>query len=204
MQSSFENLSGDDKSARLLDYVQGRLSDPEKQEIDAATASDAALAEELAYYQGLASAADAPEPSADHEFGWAKLSKSIDAEAAITPPIAVAANDNFNFWKVATLALGLVAAAQAAFLIGPLKPATTDPIYVPVTQAAELDLQVIFIDTATSADMNLLLYDLDAEIVAGPSALGLYDIRFTSKSSRDAGLNALRSMPEIVESATPK
>ena len=205
VQSSFEKLSGDDKSARLLDYVHGRISDTEKHEIDAAIANDASLAEELAYYEGLANATDEPERAADHEFGWAKLSKSIDAEASNTPTVPAAANDNLNFWKVATLALGLVVAAQAAFLVGPLKPAISeDPVYIPVAEAAEFGLQVIFIDGATSASMNQLLNDLDAEIVAGPSAIGLYDIRFESESSRDAGLITLRSVPDIIESATLK
>lgn len=205
MRSSFDKLSGDDKSARLLDYVHGRISDEEKREIDAAIKDDASLAEELAYYKGLANAADEPAQASDHEFGWAKLSKSIDADISGTPPLPAAANDNFNFWKVATLALGLVVAAQATFLISPLEPTTIeDPIYVPVAETTEFDLQVIFADTATSASMSELLSSLDAEIVAGPSALGLYDIRFPTKPSMDSGLEALRAMPDIVESATLK
>ena len=205
MLPPFTDLSEDDKSARLLDYVQGRLSEAERLEIEAVTTRDTSLAEELAYYQGLANAANDAAPAADHEFGWAKLAKSIDKEAARTSDVTMAANDNFSIWKVATLALGIIALAQTALLAGSFTQATSeDPIYVPVTQPVSFDVQVIFIDTVTSARMTETLNALDADIVAGPSALGLYDIRFTSETTRDAGLQSLRAMQDVVESATRK
>lgn len=205
MSIRFENLSDDNKSARLLDYAQGRLGDVERAEIDLIISNDTKLAEELSYYQGLANAAEPASQSADHEFGWARLSKSIDAETHGHANQPIGANDNSRLWKIATLALGLIAIMQAGFMMNIQYPqGSKDAVYVPVAQDGHLQVQLIFVDTATSNQMNTLLNELDAKIVAGPSALGLYDVLFTSPAQKEAGLKRLSEATDIVESVTLK
>jgi hypothetical protein len=205
LSTAFENLSDDEKSARLLDYVHGRTSQAEQNEIEAIILSDKVAAEELAYYQGLANAADPVAPSPDHEFGWAKLSKSIDQETLQPSASPLAANDNFKMWKVATFALAFVTLLQAAFIFTPVQPTQPqEPIYVPVTQEALFAVQVIFVDTTTSVKIRNLLNEIDGEIVSGPSALGLYDVQFSSEELRRAGLELLREQPDIIKSVTLK
>ena len=205
MSTSFENLSDEVRSARLLDYVQGRLTTKEQEEIDTAILNDPKWAEELAYYKGLSDAAEPAPVPAGQEFGWARLSKAIDQEAASVAEPVIAANDNNPFWKLAAFALGFVAIVQAGFLIiGNSAPISDEPIYIPVAQTAHLEARIIFADSAQSADIITLLQGINAEIVAGPSAIGLYDIRFTTEALRDEGLEELRSAKSIIVSATLK
>ncbi|MEM7664015.1 MAG: hypothetical protein AAF292_17375 [Pseudomonadota bacterium] len=205
MSNSFENLSDEAKSVRLLDYVQDRLDADSRAEVEAAVVGNTDLADELAYYQGLANAGELAEPQADHEFGWVRLSKAIETETDIssTPPLA--ANDNSQLWRIATFALGLVALVQAGLLLG-TSPASIedDPIYVPVTQATGFDVQVIFENAATSEEIRELLTGIDGEIIAGPSAIGLYDVRFATEEERSIGLDTLRDATDLIESATLK
>lgn len=205
MSNSFENLSDEAKSVRLLDYVQDRLDADSRAEVEAAVVGNTDLADELAYYQGLANAGELAEPQTDHEFGWARLSKAIETETDIssTPPLA--ANDNSQLWRIATFALGLVALVQAGLLLG-TSPASMedDPIYVPVTQAAGFHVQVIFENAATSEEIRELLTGIDGEIIAGPSAIGLYDVRFATEEERSIGLDTLRDATDLIESATLK
>jgi len=203
--TSFENLSDEVKSARLLDYVQGRLTTQEKEAIDTAILNDPKWAEELAYYKGLSNASEPAPVPAGQEFGWARLSKAIDQETESMADPVIAANDNNPFWKLAAFAMGLVAIVQAGFLlIGTPASISEEPIYVPVAQTDHLEVRIIFTDSATSADISTLLQDIDAEIVAGPSAIGLYDVRFTSEDLRNEGLKELRGATAIIESVTFK
>ena len=205
MSTLFENLSDEAKSARLLDYVQGRLTAHEQGEIDVAIAGDEKLADELAYYRGLSNAAEPAPVPAGQEFGWARLAKSIDEDGVNSAKESHIANDNHQVWRSVAMALGLIAIVQAGFLFsGPSIPNSNEPIYVPVTETAQFDVRVIFSPPATSADITALLNQIDGEIVAGPSAIGLYDIRFDSESSRDDGLAELRGAETIVENATLK
>jgi len=209
VSTPFENLSDEDKSARLLSYVQGRLTDSEQEAIDIAIADDLQWSEELAFYQGLSNAAEPAAVPAGQEFGWARLSKSIDQEVAKAAETSPAANDNTPFWRAAALALGFIALVQTGYLFVGTdtpngEPNAETPIYVPVAQTAHLEARIIFVEDATSADISALLTQIDAEIVAGPSAIGLYDVRFKSEDSRDTGLEGLRDANTIVESATLK
>ena len=205
MSKPFESLSDEAKSARLLDFVQGRLSAQEEDAIEAAIAGDEKLIEELAYYRGLSNAAEPASAPADHEFGWARLSKAIAEDTASAPEQMPAANDNGRVWKIATLAFGLIALVQAGFLFNtPAIAPTDDPIYVPVAETQKLEVRIIFADDATSADISALLNQVEGEIVAGPSAIGLYDVRFDSEASKASGLKALRRADSIVDSATHK
>jgi len=201
----FEKLSGDAKSALLLDYVQGRLSATERAEIDLAIAADNGLAEELSYYQAMANANEPVAKSADHEFGWARLSKSIDAETSAPASQPIAANDNSFKWKLATMAFGLIALAQAGIMMSTSAPADSETaVYVPVTQNSNHEVRLIFTDNATNKQIRTLLNQIGAEIVTGPSALGIYNVRFASEAEGEAGLERLREASGIVESATLK
>ncbi|MEL7481691.1 MAG: hypothetical protein AAGJ29_09015 [Pseudomonadota bacterium] len=204
MSNPFKDLTEDAKSARILDYVKGRLDEDDRAAVEAAALEDPVIAEELAYYQGLGRAGHAaPEPQ-DHEFGWSRLSKAIDEDTQSSAP-PLAANDNSQLWRVAAFGLGLLALVQAGLLFDTWSgPGREEPVYIPVTEESGFDLQVIFANDATNADIRDLLIGLDGEIVAGPSAIGLYDVRFTSDDDRRAGLEGLRAASNLVESVNNK
>ncbi|MEM6899606.1 MAG: hypothetical protein AAF583_07555 [Pseudomonadota bacterium] len=205
MSNPFEHLSDGAVSALLLDYVQHRLSDEDRAKVEIAAEDSSVLADELAYYQGLANAGELAAASPDHEFGWARLSKAIDQEPSATTSTFVAANDNARLWRFAAFSLGLIALVQTGFLLNSGYPSSNDQsLYVPVTEESVYAVQAIFSDSATAGDIDDLLIRIEGEITAGPSALGLYEIGFSSVEKRDAGLEALRETSELIESATPK
>lgn len=204
MPNAFETLSDEAKSIQLLDYVKGRLSDEEKAAIDAAIIDDHALAEELTYYQALSNASVPADTPQDHDLAWARLSKALD-QTSPAQNAPKAANDNTVLWRAATLALGLIVAVQGGFLMSS-DPSEGDNggAYIPASEQAALIVKVMFSGSATSEDISTLLTDLDAEIVSGPSAIGLYDIRFETEAAQKAGLEALNTATGIVDVATPQ
>ncbi|MEM7005831.1 MAG: hypothetical protein AAF498_08110 [Pseudomonadota bacterium] len=205
MSNPFEHFSDGAVSALLLDYVQHRLSDEDRTKVEVAAENNDALAEELAYYQGLANAGELAAASPDHELAWARLSKAIDEEQSTTAPTLIAANDNSHLWRIAAFSLGLIALVQTGFLLSSGYTSNNDQsLYVPVTEEGVYAVQAIFSDSATAGDISNLLNRIEGEITAGPSSLGLYEIGFSSVEKRDSGLETLREASELIESATPK
>lgn len=200
-------MSPDELSRHLLDYVKDRLNGEQRREIEGLMAADAAIAGEIAYLQGLDGAARlqrAADGRSDTGLGWARLSKALDAAGATAPARPAAANDGGpGAWKWATLALGLVAAAQAMVLIaGPRPDHQENAIYVPVTGSSTGYLvQISFNPDAREADMRALLLRSGGEIVSGPSRVGLYRVRFEDEMARTAALGHFAGLPGLVESA---
>lgn len=203
MPESFTTLSDEEKSARLLDYVKGRLTEDQRKSVEDAVAADEALATELAYYQGLSNAEDPAEDPTDHSFAWARLSKAIDDDIQSNAPPQKAANDNSPVWRIASFALGLVALVQAGLLFSPGQFSGSDePIYVPVAEDAGYVVRVIFAEDALVSDISDLFSDLEGQIVDGPSAIGLYDIGFASETAQTTALQTLQEATDLIESAT--
>lgn len=203
-----EEMTSDELSEHLLAYVKGRLAETERQDVERLVEADPAISAELAYLQSLDAAA-ALQRTADGDngtgLGWARLSKALDG--AGTAAGSVAANDNrARAWKWATLALGCVAAVQAIFLMQGLGIVSEDEArYVPVVEAsAGYLVQVSFNPDAPEGQIRELLLQAGGELVSGPSAIGIYRVRFESQSARDAGLGQFHAARGIVEDAAPE
>lgn len=206
MSEPFENLSDDAKSAILLDYVKGRLGVEDTAAVEAAIERNPDLSREVSYYENLSKASEpAPRPL-DHEFSWAKLSKAVDALPNTKASIPRAANDNrVSLWRAAAFAFGVLAIGQSVVLFSQTDKAGTDAeLYIPVTETAELEANILFTPEASSREITELLNKLDAEIVGGPSAMGLYDIRFRDAESLEAGLTDLRQNSQLVANVSAK
>ena len=204
MPTSFEHMTDEAASQMLLAYAQNRLNKDDRAKVDAEIATNVTLAEELAYYQGLAKAAAAQKSEASpNELGWARLTKAIDAEQNRVDDAPAAANDNTGFWRKACAALGLIAVVQGAFLgAAYFSPSHEESVYETATASTvAFESKVIFAPNATEADITMLLREVDGEIVNGPSALGAYTVRFNSGDERTAGLERFSNAANIVESA---
>ena len=199
MTFDLSDLSDQALSELLLDYVQGIASQEAVEAIDARLPVGPKIAEEIAYYKGLKTAVSPLKQSSPvDELGWQRLSNAIEAERK-----PVAANDNIQFWKYAAAALAVVAALQTAFLVQ--SPGTPEE-QVFVTASAEdkaaFGLTVIFQPDTTANDLTEVLKAVEGEIIAGPSALGLYTVAFETEASRDSALEALAAQPDVIESVT--
>ena len=100
----------------------------------------------------------------------------------------------------------MAAAAAAAVLVWqvvavPLLPGP-EPRYAPVSEgpASGPEIAVAFAPAATEAEIRALLRAVGAEVVGGPSAVGLWRLGFADAAARDAALARLAGDP-IVESA---
>ena len=59
--------------------------------------------------------------------------------------------------------------------------------------------RVVFNPEATEAAIRMLLRDVGATIVDGPSALGFYTLAFADDEAREAGLARLTDRPSLVD-----
>ena len=204
MTDDLTKLSEQELSELLLDHVQGRTTSDEGMAIEAAVKDSPKLAEELAYYRGLSGAVKgAGSDNPVDELGWARLSKAIAAEPQIGSAENKAANDNQPFWKYAAAALAIVAAVQTAFLVqGPAD--IDDPVYVTASaeSGSEFALNIMFQPDASVQQITERLKSVDGEIFEGPSAIGLYAIRFETEAARDAALAALQDDSAIIDSVS--
>lgn len=209
MPDYFNNLSNDEMSQILLDYARNRLPADKHAEVKKIAKTNPAWAEEIAFYQGLTSAVQEKQHTADpDELGWARLSMAIDddltqADLPAANISSQAANDNFSIWKIATCALALLAIVQGALLTRNVTtPIQDDDIYVTVTdQSHKYDSKIIFLPDAREDNIRKLLRSVEGDIISGPSALGVYVVRFSSEKHKTQGLQVLEKATNIVESA---
>ncbi len=152
---------------------------------------------ERAFIAGVAQARPEPEPLND--FAWARLQRSIRQE----PKTASA-----PWWRQAQVAPWQLAASVAvALALGQLtvtsQVASDDgaPVYETASATASLPtVTVAFVPGVTEETIRALLLEQSAEIVAGPSAIGLYSLRPSEESSIEELAHALEEALDIVES----
>lgn len=175
-----------DQNDTLLAYLQGRLSDEDRRAFEIDISKDADLAAEVAALRG-AKIAMTPQDVPDKSKGWDRLSAAIDQEtfqpANQNRPIRLSV---LQAAACVVLAVFLWQALAAPYLapggyFSPASESTPAPV-----------LQVVFADSAVISEISGLLRDLDASIISGPGALGIYQLEF----SDDDGLEAAKSIFE--------
>ena len=179
----------------LVAFVRGRLPEAEAARIAALAAERPALAAEIALARGIADDVDAeaagPGPGA---LGWARLARALDTEVHPARPPARRPS-----WQMAAAAAAAVLVWQVVAV--PLLPGP-EPRYLPASagSAAGAEIVVAFVPGATEAELRELVRAVGAEVVGGPSAVGLWRLGFPDADARDAALPRLAADP-IVESA---
>jgi len=182
-------------------YINGRLSESEKTAFEEALAKNAALKQELAEFEEIAALYPemeeaVPFPSDDKVF--ARIMDNIEAQEKKTvpgdPPMLFAKLAEFfrtTFfsprvaWAVAGVQLVLLIT-----LVGTL-PDKQDYQTLSSGQtasAASQRLNVVFDENALEKEIRGLLKKIDAGIIAGPMANGLYviEVRTAERSGEDA------------------
>jgi len=184
----------------LRDYVKGRLPAAEATALDTAAAADPRLAAEIALVRGIVKTGEADAgraPSA--ELGWARLSRAIDAESRKSSSFVP---KQFSRWQVAAVAA--IAVAVWSAVAGPLvsRNAQPDEGYVMASErpAYPFSAQATFVPTVQESAIREALRTVNAEIVEGPSALGVYVLAFKDKDALNSGMEALRARTGVFES----
>jgi len=182
-----------DLIALLPWYVNGTLEDDERKAVAELLERSEAARKELRALETLSAQVidevRANEPVAPVQLGWQRLKRSIAAgnqQSADSGAsnVVQGAFPNNRWRSFAAVAAMLIVALQVGILIQ--RPAEDPNIRLlsghglsehPLQQLGDYHLlQIRFIDTADVAVVNELLQRYEAEIISGPSALGLYQI----------------------------
>jgi len=193
----------DDNSqeARIQAHALGRLPVHETAVLSLQAHNDAHLRAELLLASAMVRArAEDPERGLYAAFGWARLSRAIDAERAAQRRTS-GWPTHFSRWQTAAAVLAAVAVWQFAAvpqLPGWRGEAGYEMAGAPAPQA--FAAQVAFNPQATEPQIRAALLAADARVVGGPSALGLYELAFGDAAALETGVAQLRAQTAVVES----
>lgn len=189
-----------DLSELLPFYLNGTLDQDEQDKVAQGLEHDELLRADLAFLKTVQTETLARDVGrTPGEFGLARLMRDVDLQTAQTAPVK---QDHDNrFWKFAAAAcLALFVATSSLVVTNPENIAELASGGVVTVHEGPV-LTVGFVETATEADIRDLLLDLELEIVAGPSALGLYVLVGSEDADASVLLAGLSAAGSIVETA---
>ncbi|KAA3630412.1 MAG: hypothetical protein DWQ09_00535 [Proteobacteria bacterium] len=178
-------------------YVNGTLSDAECRKVDEYITQHPEVRSELEWLKALRSGMKTlPTGNAPGEMGWQRLRRELRSETETGSPSRGSA-----WWKPAVAAAAVIIIVQAALLAG-MGP--KDERFQPLSGSAGQDnvIQIQFHPGATELQIRTLLNSIDAQVVAGPGALGLYRIQVDSPEpspqALQQALDRLREHGDVV------
>lgn len=199
-------------------HVNGTLTPEEKAEVEAWLAQDDAARAEAEGLAAIRADMQAEDVTSPGEFGLARLLRDVGREQAAgggAPPqvtqrpwlwqavaaVAVAGFLGQTFWtQVMATRPGVPGGFQMAGAPAVVPPVPAPPAAPLAAAPAGGLLTVAFAPDATESAIRDLLLSQGLEIVAGPSALGLYTLRADDPV---AAQTALQAATALVESAEP-
>jgi anti-sigma factor RsiW len=192
-----------DARALLAWYAAGTLAPGDRAEVERLLAASPAARAELEWLRALKR--DLPEtlamPAGD--LGQARLMQRIALERAGPKAAELARRAERPRWQLPAFALAAAMLVAQAGVIGFLlhdRDASLAPLAGPPAAAGDL-LQVTFRPDATERDIRALLGSVQAELVGGPGALGVYTVRVPAGRA-EAAAAALRGRADLVDSVS--
>ncbi len=174
-------------------FVNGTLPASDRDAIQAHLAGCEQCREEVHWLATLREQMQNDPLPAVNEMGMARLMKAVRDEEKQTATSAP------GWWRGALAAAVLVVVAQFGVITSQWQQET---VYRPLGETVEdARIQVRFVETASEAQIRELLDRVEGQIVAGPSALGLYLIAVPDGASVEQAATTLRSAEGIVEQA---
>ena len=187
-------------------YLRGELSAAEIAEFETYLNENPDFQADIEFQRNLMEArADEPD-SSEFEFGWARLSRSIDnLESQNTAALNVETEPKNTavfggMWKIAALALACLSIGQAFYITnsdssGQYKLASE-------TDAPGVSLQLSFKSDVNFTDVSNLLVNHNSQIISGPSKLGIYTVSFPDKENCLSMISTLIAEESLVDSYT--
>lgn len=179
----------------LVSYVNGTATREDAEIVQTAIREDKVMAAEYRLLTALRGAVKVPSGDTPGEFGLERFRRTLDRH--------LRQERRLKFWRALTaLAASLFVGIGVLYVV---RPGADDPGRYQALQApGSGTLQVRFQPTATSAQMQDLFRDVGLQVVAGPSALGVYRVRLRERDTpvaRDEAVRQLRDRAQIVEFA---
>lgn len=178
----------------LVAFANHTLDPTEQAKLEAHLAACDRCREELDWLTTLRAGMQAePLPAVD-EVGLARLMRAVKAEQRSTPSTTSAP----SWWRGAMAAAVLVMLVQFGVIAVQWQP---DAGYQPLSETGQVVgpvLQVRFAPTASLAEIQALLEQIEGRIVDGPGALGLYRIALPEDANGEDALATLKAADGIV------
>lgn len=188
-------------------YLRGELSADERAEFESYRDENPDFQTDIEFQRNLMAARPDDNTPIDLEFGWAKLSRSIDALEAKESPsldrLTVDTPQNTsvlgNMWKIAAVMLACLSVGQALYITN------SDPSEYQLASekdAAGVTLQVGFESSLSLNEISRFLVEHKSQIIAGPGKLEIYTLSFSDMQRCESAIKALTSKEQFVETYT--
>ncbi|MBL8515802.1 MAG: hypothetical protein JNM76_02440 [Betaproteobacteria bacterium] len=192
-----------DEAALLLPWhVNGTLDQAARSRVMLALAASPALRAEAGWLSALQVQLRAATPHADPEPAWDRLRQLIAAERQ-GKLVPLSSRRTWHAPKT-WVPLAMAATLVLGVFVGVMHQRHVDDI-TPLSERragpGHTFIQVTFKPSATEGEIRRLVHAINAEIVSGPGALGVYTFRVPSPKAA-AALDALRARRDLVETAT--
>lgn len=186
------------KDYDLNEFINGTMGSDARAEFEKMLESDNALQLESDFTAKLREGIQQQEVAPPGEFGLARLQRSIkqyEQEHKVSPT-------KQKFWKPVAIAASALLLLQSSVLVFNQNQETATDIGTlagPQAQAQVQQLQLVFDASAPLAEIQALLQSVNATLIGGPGALGIYHIALASDSDMDKVLATLHAS-DLVQS----
>lgn len=185
-------------------YLRGELSPDEKADFESYMNDNPDLQADIEFQRNLIAARPDDNTPAGMEFGWAQLSRSIDAlEAEKAPSQEIMTPESMprfgNMWKIAAAVLACLSIGQMLYITN---FETQKYELASEKSAPGITLQIGFEPDLTLNEISRFLVDHDSQIISGPGNLGIYTLLFSDNKDCESAINTITSKEQFVETYT--
>lgn len=172
-------------------YLNGRLGADQMRQVETAIEASDHLKQELAFLQLIETRIKSEHVPSPAAIGWARLKRDIAAlESSSQNQAATSSHRSGTFlWKTAAIAASLVLVMESGLLIQQQSQPVDSYRPLSITELKNT-VKVKFAADVSETQLRQLLAELQGRIVDGPSALGIYRLRFENPQSALAQLHA--------------
>jgi len=185
----------------LPPYLNDQLSDAQKALVRQAVNENQSLQQELIFLKSIKDSIKSEEIRPPGDWGWSRLRRDILAEESKPghiDPVKTEHNKP-SWWRRVAIAASIVCVVQSGYMIQQ-DSTPSETYHMLSTVALENTVKVQFMAGVSERDIRALLINLQGNIVKGPSAVGIYHIRFGDRPSAITRLE-MSGLVDYAESA---
>lgn len=197
MTNSDEKTQNDSTiDEKLIAMTTGRLQEDDQGELKKRLDEDATLGNEATFLKALHQGIQQEDVQPPGDIGLARLKRDIQNERK------QAQNTRQNIWKPVAIAACCVMAVQLFLNIPTDDTGTGITVLSGGEHAQGPQLQIIFKTNATEANIRQALNSVQARIINGPGALGVYTLALTEETNVNEAIEELKNLA-FVDEALP-